>query len=272
MSVFSSIINRKFYGKKSFQWLFEKMYFMSLYGMNIGGASDFHFSGESSVTDYLENLFPGLKSPLIIDVGANNGSYARMLAEALLAKGMQPKLYLFEPNRDLAGQIFKNTAGLEAQVFSMALSSAPGFLTLHVAASHTLSSLQNNSGLYEGMQYRKTVPVEVDTLDNFINQHEIPFVHFLKIDVEGHELEVMRGTANALFQNKIGLIQFEFSRGQMIARNYLHDFFELLKDHYTIHRMLKDGISGPLTWHPRWEVFQTTNFLAIPRKKVLNGN
>lgn len=233
--------------------------------MNMGGGSDFHFSGESKVADYLEKLYPGLRSPLVIDVGANNGSYAKMLSATLQAKGMQPKLFLFEPNPALKEEILKNTAGLEATVISNALSSAPGILTLYVAASHTLSSLQNNSGLYEGMQYRQTIPVDVDTLDNFINLNEIPYVHYLKIDVEGYEFEVLKGTANALAQNKIGLIQFEFSRGQMIAKNYLYDFFELLKDHYTLHRLLKDGMSAPLTWHPRWEVFQTTNFLAIPR-------
>ena len=65
MSVFSRIINRKFYGKQRFQWLFEKMYFMSLYGMYMGGGSDLHFSGESRVADYLEQLYPGLKSPIM---------------------------------------------------------------------------------------------------------------------------------------------------------------------------------------------------------------
>jgi FkbM family methyltransferase len=38
-------------------------------------------------------------------------------------------------------------------------------------------------------------PVEIETLDNVLRKYGVETVHFLKIDVEGHEAAVLRGTA-----------------------------------------------------------------------------
>lgn len=257
-----SWLNR-LYGKKQYQWLFEKMHFISLYGMNMGGGSHFMQSGEEQMVQILQDKYPGENKPLILDVGANKGDYTTMLAAQLKTEGKQPVFYLFEPNPALMPVLEQVASEVSGKIFALALGSRPEKLDLHIAASDTLSSLQNNAPLYDGMQYVGNITVPVETIDNIIESGQISKIHLLKIDVEGHEFEVLEGAKNAIAQRKIGIIQFEFGRGQIMARRYLFDFFNLLGKDYTLHRLLKNGLSAPLVYHPRLEVFQTTNIVAL---------
>ena len=48
----------------------------------------------------------------------------------------------------------------------------------------------------------KTVAVQVNTLDNLLQRNGINHVNWIKIDVEGAELEVLRGAHNILSNSK----------------------------------------------------------------------
>ena len=48
------------------------------------------------------------------------------------------------------------------------------------------------------------------TIDNFCERDEIDHIHFLKIDVEGHEMPVLKGAKRMLERGTIDFIQFEF--------------------------------------------------------------
>src|SRR6185503_14354274 len=52
--------------------------------------------------------------------------------------------------------------------------------------------------------------IQVLTIDAFCDREEIYHIHFLKLDVEGHELSVLNGAKRMLDSGKISIIQFEF--------------------------------------------------------------
>jgi FkbM family methyltransferase len=144
------------------------------------------------------DLYGALLPPhaICFDVGANVGQKS----EALLRAGAA-RVVAFEPNPRVVPELrarcghWKNWTLVEA-----ALGSAPGFATLYVREFHGQSGLLENwNGRITG-----TYNVPVLTLDLAIQCFGRP--SFCKIDVEGWELEVLKGLTQPL-----PLLSFEFA-------------------------------------------------------------
>jgi hypothetical protein len=87
----------------------------------------------------------------------------------------------------------------------------------------------------------------------------------LKIDVEGHELNVLKGAAELLSSRRINFIQFEFGEADIDSRTYLRDFFDLLSDNYDFFRIVPHGLRPIGAYSSAHEVFATINYLAALR-------
>jgi FkbM family methyltransferase len=88
----------------------------------------------------------------------------------------------------------------------------------------------------------------------------------LKLDVEGAELDVIRGAADTLARGSIDVIQFEFGGTNIDARTYFQDFFYLLNPSYRLYRIVADGLALIDRYRERYEIFETTNFVAFSRR------
>jgi hypothetical protein len=118
---------------------------------------------------------------------------------------------------------------------------------------------------HAGRAFEFTERVTVNRLDGFCSLQGIPHIDLLKLDVEGHELSVLRGAGALLTTGAIDMIQFEFGRANVDARVFMKDFFELFGERYTVHRVVRDGLTPIRKYHEALEVFLTTNYVAIWR-------
>jgi len=131
----------------------------------------------------LAQLVP--RGGIALDVGANQGIFAFALA------GIADRVVAFEPNPDYAMFARWMLRG-RAQVHALALSDAPGRATFHVPLAddgmvlHYAGNLKNTHTQFRN---ERTYEVEVRTLDSF----SFAGVHFIKIDVEGSERDVLEG-------------------------------------------------------------------------------
>jgi FkbM family methyltransferase len=141
-------------------------------------------------------LYRQLVSPgeLCFDVGANVGQ----TTEALL--GIGARVVAVEPNPKCLPVLeyeFKGRKGFT--VVAKAVGSMPGVATLHTLDADSTASLRSD---WPAGGYTQTVQVEVTTLDNLIAEFGRP--HFLKVDIEGYELEAFQGLSQP-----VPLIYFE---------------------------------------------------------------
>ena len=133
---------------------------------------------------------------LCFDVGANSGAKS----EAMLRAGAG-RVVAFEPNPDIVPELrarcghWKNWTLVEA-----GLGAAPGFATLYSRERHGQSGLLAD---WEASRVTATHEVPVLTLDAALAHFGRPW--YCKIDVEGWELEVLRGLATP-----INLVSLEF--------------------------------------------------------------
>lgn len=146
--------------------------------------------------------FPEEKIQLVLDVGANEGQFIR----TSLALMPRVPIYAFEPNPSAIQTLQNCDWGAEiVTLFPIALGSQQETLTLNVSKFSPASSLLQNSNQLTS-EFPETVPettvnVDVKRLDAVIQTLGTPAANFLlKIDVQGFELEVLKGAVGVFDQ------------------------------------------------------------------------
>jgi FkbM family methyltransferase len=133
-----------------------------------------------------------------VDVGANQGFYAYALSE------LADRVVAFEPNPDYALFARVMLRG-RAKVYRLALSDAPARATFRVPIDHDGTVLHFAGSLKDSHtqfpRYR-SYQVEVRTLDSFA----LTDVHFIKVDVEGSEREVLDGARATIARDRPALL------------------------------------------------------------------
>jgi FkbM family methyltransferase len=140
-----------------------------------------------------EDLLPAVVDPsrAAVDVGAHVGSYTVRLAQIV------PRVFAFEPDVELAG-LLQRAAPRNVLVSSDALSDTAGWKTFRVPveAGHASITLGSLAPLESPSTTDRQV--RTSTLDELADED----IGFIKIDVEGHEAEVLAGGQNLLRRHR----------------------------------------------------------------------
>jgi FkbM family methyltransferase len=200
----------------------------------------------------------------VFDVGANVGDWAT------LALRINPRLNLhcFEPSGPTFQQLASHGFPSSVTLNHCALSAVRGAMDLHIIPGRSgLSSFHHREGLESGWglgESHTTERVAVDTLDNYCDTHKIDKIDFLKMDVEGHELEVLKGGINMLKEGRVNLIQFEYGGCNIDSRSLLKDFFAFFKPlPYQLYKNFPNRLQHHPQYDQRLENFQHQNWIAI---------
>ena len=91
------------------------------------------------------------------------------------------------------------------------------------------------------------------------------FIDLFKIDVEGHELDVLKGIGEKI--SNIKLIQFEFGGCNIDTRTFFQDFWYFFnKNNFKIFRISPFGLIELSKYKEIYESFTTTNFLCLNKE------
>ncbi|TSA50859.1 MAG: FkbM family methyltransferase [Sphingobacteriales bacterium] len=127
--------------------------------------------------------------------------------------------------------------------------------------SHTHSSLYEIKGIDYAVQ--KTEIIELVKGDSFIEKHSIENIDFLKLDVEGAELDALKGFEKSLVNYKIRMIQFEYGYINITSKNLLTDYYDFFKKHnYIIGKIYPKHVQFR-PYHFKQEDFIGPNYIAI---------
>jgi FkbM family methyltransferase len=247
-------------GQKEHQQLFEKLFELSLLGMNIGTGGNPETSGEIMVLKYLRDYYKTQESLIIFDVGANVGEYSKLLDDFFCNKAM---IYAFEPSQKAYQELIKNNTkkNFIPNNFGFSDCNQKRLLYSNYEGS-CLASLYQRQLKHFDIDFVHHEEIETKTIDAYCATNNIQQIHFLKLDVEGHELNVLKGAEHMLTMGLIDFIQFEFGGCNIDSKTFYQDFYYILSDDYKIYRILKDGLIPLPTYREIYEIFTTTNFLA----------
>lgn len=149
----------------------------------------------------LENLIP--KDSTFLDIGANLGLYSYWIG-----KNNGCRVFSFEPRSDIYARLNSNVDSFSNITTNhLAISDTEGEAQLALPTSHGNSSLVKFDH-FDGVEYES---VKKHTVDNWLKTNDISNVYCIKIDVEGHENEVLQGAGKLLKESppKIFLVEIE---------------------------------------------------------------
>jgi FkbM family methyltransferase len=259
-SIFLQYISTKS-GKKKYQNFFEELYRLSLKGMNIGSGDAIITSGEKCAIEFIEKRLNNPGRLIVFDVGANVGDYSVLLKDVLKERA---EIFAFEPSGAAFQQLILHTKNFSNfNRFNFGFGDNNETLTLFSNAEASgLASIYKRRLEHFSIKMDLAEKIEVKTIDDFCLEHSIAHIHFLKLDVEGHELKVLKGAEKMIGAHNIDFIQFEFGGCNIDSRTFFQDFFYFFKNDFIVYRIVKDGLYKIENYQEMYEAFATTNYLA----------
>lgn len=264
----SLFLNNK-YGKKKYQKLFLILYNISIKGFNLANY-DIFTNGELNIIKSLKKYFSIAKPESaisIFDIGANHGYYSKHIIEQF--KGSNYSIYAFEPLQSAYNKLVEefnesNNPGLNAYNFGFA--NFEGEVEMFADhESSELASIYKRDFSNINIHIKPIGTVHVKRLQTFYEEKKIEYIDFVKIDVEGAEIEVLKGAKEILDNQQIGFIQFEFGAGNTESKTYLKDFYNILSKNYVVFRILKDGLLMIDNYNSDFEILRLGNYFTISK-------
>jgi len=201
----------------------------------------------------------GIEKITVLDIGANVGSYS----EAILKLAPQASIFAFEPSsvaRKVLENRFISNNSIKVQPLALGSASAKKRLWSDVAGSG-FASLTKRKLEHFGIEFSESEDVEVTTLDLWAKATgTVP--NLIKIDVEGHELDVLRGGLNTWVKAQV--VQFEFGGCNIDTKTFFQDFWYLFTEaDFALYRISEQGLIRISQYSEADECFRTTNYLAV---------
>jgi FkbM family methyltransferase len=250
------------------QWgqaVLERGVALAQYLQGIGSGGEITSSGEAAVLSKLKAMGAASKRDLcIFDVGANTGLFL-----ILARKRLQPlpfHVHSFEPSAPTfeqlceaarnCGSVTLNNFGLGAQ--------AGEFDLFYDAPGSQHASLTKRNLAHLRMELGMVEKVKIETLDRYCADRQIDRIDLLKIDVEGHELEVLHGAAEMFRNRAIRMVTFEFGGCNVDTRSFVRDFFYFFSAQgMRMARITPCGYFREVSsYREVLEQFRTTNFVS----------
>lgn len=201
------------------------------------------YGNEYVETSDLEVLTMLVRSgDIIFDIGANTGLYS--IVSHIASKEIS--IYAFEPNpinlKRLAKNIELNSiSNISTLPFAVGNSNEEISFTVREdnSLSDTSSAIESFSkSTYRGELKWKNIKVAQVRIDDFVESHKITKIDMMKIDVEGYEIEVLKGAMQSILRWKPVILIESFLNDD--KRAFLEEFVR--NAGYTIYLILQEGV------------------------------
>ena len=197
--------------------------------------SFFDYFTEKKILSKLNEILSNKDSISVIDVGAHQGEYMSSISKNFKIRSA----YCFEPNPKVFKILeTKFNINENIELINLGVSNITNKIMFNEnidSSSSSINDLNVNSKYYKNNffllnflnrnEVTKKIQIQVINLNDFFVKKKIEKIDLLKIDTEGHELQILQGLKDKI--DVVKLIHFEHHFDDMIIKNYtlsnIHD-------------------------------------------------
>jgi FkbM family methyltransferase len=211
---------------------------------------------------------PGRKT-VVFDVGANIGDWTcAILEQAEDRAGLD--VHAFEPCSGTYNILLSRIRALPGPANVVPVrkvcSSSAG-----TGALHTVGIGAGTNSLTRAEHADRVEQVELISIDDYCRTSNIGHVSLLKIDAEGHDIDVMKGATRMLQQHNVDVLQFEYNQSWIFNDALLRDVFNILSPlGCRIGKVTPCGVEFYERWDWELETFREGNYLACLPQGIFN--
>lgn len=208
------------------------------------------------------------ETPLAFDVGFHDG---QSTAEILKVR-TKATVVGFDPS-NFGRKSYEDRFARDARVrfVNAGISDQKGTLTFY-DYGNMCNSLAVRKEAHFGEMTAYKVPI--DTIDDFSKANHIEAINFLKIDVEGFDLNVLEGAAEMISRQAIDIFMFEFASGWAGSKRYLWEVDAYFKKKpYRLFRLF-NGFLCPFIYHHSMDscMLLSSMYVGVSDKRLSNGD
>jgi FkbM family methyltransferase len=205
---------------------------------------DVRLNGEEALLERLRPFAPAL----LVDVGANVGDWSLAACRHLPSA----VVHAFEIAPRTAEELRTNAAAAfpdRLVVNGFGLGDREGDITIYFSeesttATSTMRDVFAISAPEHGIHEVSEATARIITGDAYLQEHGLERVDFLKIDVEGAELSVLRGFDEAFGRGAIELVQFEYGPINVRTRQFLEDYCRFFTERgFQVGKLYPEGVA-----------------------------
>lgn len=196
-----------------------------------------------------------------IDAGANIGSWTKCLKKEFEFA----RVVCFEPSKIAFLELQKNLSEyshLELVNSGLGAKNETRFLYTDFHGSE-LASVHQRDLDHLDLFLNLNLEIQIDSLDQYLIEKCPTFrPNLLKMDVEGFEMEILKGAETTL--KNLSIVQFEFGGCNLDSRDYFKDFWDLFhRLGFDLYRLAPSGLIHITKYSESLERFVTSNYFAI---------
>tara|TARA_Y100000739_G_C20610078_1_gene468034 strand:+ start:1112 stop:1933 length:822 start_codon:yes stop_codon:yes gene_type:complete len=255
-------------GNGFFQRNFRKIIFSLMHGIN--GFEFSYFSDRNGEHELLDNQIGKNNSDLkhiVFDGGSNRGDYCNEIVSRFNKKQIENyEVHLFDIDIEMIEickkrfmnnkRIFINNLGLDKV--------SDDRKAIFYPDDSTRNSLEGTPIEVDWLYYEKKI--KTITGNEYCKSNNINYINFMKLDLEGYDLDSLNGFVDLLSNKSIRFIQFEYTHRALDRRILLRDFYDFFKKYgYQIGFIRKDGLKPITKFYPQYNNWKLgPNFYAQP--------
>ena len=150
---------------------------------------------------------------IVLDIGAHKGEFLNHIKKIKSIR----KVYSLEPQKKIFNELLKEIDNKKFFAYNIAISNNNGKQKMQIndfSMTSTLSKLNEKSKYYKiknliiGNKKKKFEFIKTEKLDFFTKKRKLKKIDLLKIDTEGHELNVVKSGLKTLKKTKYLLVEF----------------------------------------------------------------
>ncbi len=175
------------------------------YYQKIDDALSYLFSSVCDEKKLIKSIF-GKKKIVYVDIGTNEGSFLEFLLKFCNFK----QIICYEPILRLSNELRQKYTNQNIKIFNLALSNKKSLKKFYEYKISSQSSLYRQNDIFKSLKdLKKISKIKTNSFDNEFSKGKK--IDFCKIDVQGEEINVLKGMSKNLKKKRVKLLKIEIT-------------------------------------------------------------